>query len=127
VVVIAVAMAGWVWGPVSDRIGRKRALILASGLLIVPTLAVALAPSFPLLLLFRALQGLCMPGLLIVGVPYVAEVFTPELGGRAMGCTWRRCSRAGWLGGSEWASSPRRPTGAWPWDCSPCCPSPARS
>jgi MFS transporter, YNFM family, putative membrane transport protein len=85
VVVIAVAMAGWVWGPVSDRIGRKRALILASGLLTVPTLAVALAPSFPLLLLFRALQGLCMPGLLIVGVPYVAEVFTPELGGRAMG------------------------------------------
>jgi MFS family permease len=26
-----------------------------------------------------------MPGLLIVGVPYVAEVFTPGLGGRAMG------------------------------------------
>ncbi len=85
VVVIAVAVAGWVWGPVSDRIGRKRALVLASGLLTVPTVAVALAPSFPLLLLFRALQGLCMPGLLIVGVPYVAEVFTPGLGGRAMG------------------------------------------
>jgi YNFM family putative membrane transporter len=85
VVLIAIAAASWVWGLVSDRYGRKRSLTLASVLLAVPTLAVALAPSFPLLLVFRALQGLCMPGLLIVGVPYVAEVFTPALGGRAMG------------------------------------------
>jgi len=85
VVVITVAAAGWVWGLVSDRYGRKRSLTLASALLAVPTLGVALAPSFELFLLFRTLQGLCMPGLLIVGVPYVAEVFTPGLGGRAMG------------------------------------------
>jgi YNFM family putative membrane transporter len=85
VVVIAVAAAGWVWGPVSDRIGRKRSLTLASTLLVLPTLGTALAPSFGLFLFFRVLQGLCMPGLLIVGVPYVAEVFTPGLGGRAMG------------------------------------------
>jgi MFS transporter, YNFM family, putative membrane transport protein len=85
IVVITVAAAGWVWGLVSDRYGRKRSLTLSSALLAVPTLAVALAPSFPLFLLFRALQGLCMPGLLIVGVPYVAEVFSPGLGGRAMG------------------------------------------
>ena len=85
VVLVAVAVAGWVWGPVSDRIGRKRSLTLASGLLALPTLGVALAPSFELLLCFRAVQGLCMPGLIIVGVPYVAEVFTPGLGGRAMG------------------------------------------
>jgi len=26
-----------------------------------------------------------MPGLLTVGIPYVAEVFAPGLGGRAMG------------------------------------------
>jgi MFS transporter, YNFM family, putative membrane transport protein len=85
IVVVAVAVAGWVWGPVSDRHGRKRSLTLASGLLAIPTLGAALAPSFPALLAFRGLQGLCMPGLLIVGVPYVAEVFTPSLGGRAMG------------------------------------------
>ena len=85
VVLVAVAVAGWIWGPVSDRIGRKRSLTLASGLLALPTLGVALAPSFELLLFFRTVQGLCMPGLIIVGVPYVAEVFTPGLGGRAMG------------------------------------------
>lgn len=85
VVVIAVAAAAWVWGPLSDRWGRKSSLTLASALLVLPTLGTALAPSFGWLLFFRALQGLCMPGLLIVGVPYVAEVFAPELGGRAMG------------------------------------------
>jgi MFS transporter, YNFM family, putative membrane transport protein len=85
VVIVAVAVAGWIWGPVSDRIGRKRSLVLASGLIALPTLGAALAPSFGLLLFFRVLQGLCMPGLITVGVPYVAEVFTPDLGGRAMG------------------------------------------
>jgi YNFM family putative membrane transporter len=85
VVVIAVAAAAWVWGPLSDRYGRKSSLTLASALLVLPTLGTALAPSFGLFLAFRVLQGLCMPGLLIVGVPYVAEVFAPGLGGRAMG------------------------------------------
>jgi MFS transporter, YNFM family, putative membrane transport protein len=84
-VVASVALAGWVWGPVSDRHGRKRSLTLAGSLLVLPTVGVAVAPSFGWLLAFRVMQGLCMPGLLIVGVPYVAEVFTPGLGGRAMG------------------------------------------
>ena len=55
---------------------------------------------FGALLAFRALQGLCMPGLLTVGVPYVAETFAPRLGARAMGyyvsCPRRRrCDRPG--------------------------------
>jgi MFS transporter, YNFM family, putative membrane transport protein len=85
VVVIAIAIAAWFWGPISDRYGRRDSMMLASALLVAPTVGAALAPSFPALLAFRALQGLCMPGLLIVGVPYVAEVFAPDIGGRAMG------------------------------------------
>jgi YNFM family putative membrane transporter len=85
VVVLAVALAGWIWGPLSDRFGRRRSLLLASGLLVVPSLAAAVAPTFTTLLVLRALQGACMPGLLTVGIPYVAEVYVPGLGGRAMG------------------------------------------
>jgi MFS family permease len=29
VVVLAVALCGWLWGPFSDRVGRKRSLMLA--------------------------------------------------------------------------------------------------
>jgi YNFM family putative membrane transporter len=83
--VLALAAGAWAWGLFSDRYGRKRSIVLASSLLVLPTIAVALAPNFPALLALRGLQGVCMPGLLAVGVPYVAEVFAPQLGGAAMG------------------------------------------
>jgi YNFM family putative membrane transporter len=85
IVILVLAAGAWVWGPLSDRWGRKSTLVLASALVSLPTLASALAPTFGILLACRALQGLCMPGLLTVGAPYVVEVFGPRLGGRAMG------------------------------------------
>jgi YNFM family putative membrane transporter len=85
IVILALAIGAWIWGPLSDRWGRKRSIVLASSLLVAPTIAAALAPTFGLLLAFRALQGLCMPGLLTAGVPYITEVFAPRIGGRAMG------------------------------------------
>lgn len=85
VVVLALAAGAWIWGPLSDRYGRKHSIVLASTLLVAPTIGAALAPTFALLLVFRALQGLCMPGLLTAGIPYITEVFVPRLGGRAMG------------------------------------------
>ncbi len=85
VVVLALAAGAWIWGPFSDRYGRKRSIVLASALLVLPTVGAALAPNFATLLAFRTLQGLCMPGLLTAGVPYVAEMFVPRIGGRAMG------------------------------------------
>lgn len=85
VVIGALALGAWFWGPLSDRIGRRASLVLASGAIVVPTLLVALAPSYPVLLGLRALQGLCMPGLITVGVPYVTEAYAPALGSRAMG------------------------------------------
>jgi MFS transporter, YNFM family, putative membrane transport protein len=84
-VIAAVAVGVWIWGPLSDRIGRRRSLLLASAALVLPTVVLGLAPNFEALLALRALQGLCMPGLLTVGVPYVMEAFGPWLGGRAMG------------------------------------------
>ena len=84
VVVLALAIGAWAWGPLSDRWGRKRSLVLASALIVLPTVGAGLAPTFASLLAFRALQGLCMPGLLTVGIPYVTEAFAPQVG-RAMG------------------------------------------
>lgn len=84
-VVIVVALSAWVWGPVSDRIGRRRSLILASSLLAAPTLAGAFATDFWVFLACRILQGVCMPGLLIVGVPFVIETYAPRYGTRVMG------------------------------------------
>ena len=84
-VVLALACGAWIWGPFSYRYGRKRSIVLSSALLVLPTVGAALAPNFAVLLACRTLQGLCMPGLLTAGVPYVAEMFVPRIGGRAMG------------------------------------------
>lgn len=97
-VVLMLAVGSWLWGPVSDRIGRRRSILSASALLVIPTAAVALAPTFPVLVVCRGLQGLCMPGLLTVGVPYVSEVFATRYGGRAMGAYVAALVAGGLLG-----------------------------
>jgi YNFM family putative membrane transporter len=84
-VIAAVALGGWFWGPLSDRIGRRASLVTASAAIVLPSLLVPFAPSFGALLALRVLQGLCMPGLLTVGLPYVTEAYSPVLGARAMG------------------------------------------
>jgi MFS transporter, YNFM family, putative membrane transport protein len=85
VVIGALAVGAWFWGPLSDRIGRRASLVLSSAALVLPSIGLALAPSFGVLLALRVAQGLCMPGLLTVGVPYVTEAFTERIGTRAMG------------------------------------------
>jgi YNFM family putative membrane transporter len=85
VLIFAIAIGAWLWGPISDRIGRRRALITASALLVVPAALAPLAPGFDLLLACRIAQGLCMPGLLTVGVPYVMATFGHRHGARVMG------------------------------------------
>jgi MFS transporter, YNFM family, putative membrane transport protein len=85
VVIGALAVGAWFWGPLSDSIGRRASLVLSSAVLVVPSAGLAIAPSFEVLLALRVAQGLCMPGLLTVGVPYVTEAFTERIGTRAMG------------------------------------------
>jgi YNFM family putative membrane transporter len=85
VVIGSLAVGAWFWGPLSDRIGRRASLVLSSAVLVAPSLGAAVAPTFALLLVARAAQGLCMPGLLTVGVPYVTEAFAQRIGARAMG------------------------------------------
>jgi MFS transporter, YNFM family, putative membrane transport protein len=85
VVVVAVAVAGWVHGPLSDRIGRVRVMTASAALIVLPTALLPLAPNLGAFLALRALQGVLMPGLLVVAVPYVQERFTGSTAGVAMG------------------------------------------
>ena len=86
VVVLAVALGGWVAGPLSDRLGRRPGDGRGRGRLIcIPTAVAGLAPNLPALLAIRACQGFLMPGLLTVAVPYVTERFRGPAAGAAMG------------------------------------------
>ncbi len=83
--VLAVAIGSLFYGPLSDRIGRKPVMVAISFLVIIPTLLCGLAPNFTVLVVLRTLQGLLMPGLTSVAIPYVNEEFAGKGRGLAMG------------------------------------------
>ncbi len=83
--VLAVAIGSLFYGPLSDRVGRKTVMVAASALVIVPTIFCGLAPNFTVLVILRIVQGLLMPGLTSVAIPYVNEEFAGKGRGLAMG------------------------------------------
>lgn len=98
VVVVGVALGGWVLGPLSDRVGRKRVMVGSGLLLIVPTALLAVAPGIAAVLLLRFAQGLCMPGLLSVAVPYLHEHVAANRVGFATGLYTTALVAGGLLG-----------------------------
>lgn len=88
-VVLMIAVASTLVGPLSDLWGRKPVMVGSCALLALPTFLCALAPSFATLLVFRALQGLFIPGVTAVAVAYLGDMVEPGGLGRAVG---------GWIG-----------------------------
>jgi YNFM family putative membrane transporter len=82
---LTLALGLLVAGPVSERYGRT--LLVTSSLAAATVLGVAcaLAPTWPLLLVARALQGLALAGLPAVAVAYLSEELHADVAGRATG------------------------------------------
>lgn len=97
-VVLLIALGSTLYGPLSDTLGRKPVMVGSCAALALPTLLCALAATFPSLLLFRALQGLCIPGVTAVAVAYLGDVVPPDRLGRAVG-GWIAANVAGGLTG----------------------------
>ncbi len=97
-VVLSIAVASTGYGTLSDLVGRKAVMVWSCALLAVPTLLCALAPSFNALLVFRALQGLLIPGLTAVAVAYLGDLVEPSRLGAAVG-GWIAANVAGGLVG----------------------------
>jgi len=98
VVVLMIAFISAAYGFLSDILGRKPVMVAACALLAVPTFLCAAAPTFKALLVFRALQGLLMPGVTAVAVAYLGDYYAgAELGPKVGG--WIAASVAGGLTG----------------------------
>jgi sugar porter (SP) family MFS transporter len=78
---LGAVIAALLSGPVSDKIGRKKALIIIAALYVVSAVASALAPSFIALSIARFIGGLAFSSLIVAPV-YIAEVSPPQLRGR---------------------------------------------
>lgn len=72
-------------GPVSDAIGRKGIMSLALLLAATFTLTSAIMPTWPGVLVLRALCGLALSGLCAVGMTYLSEEIDPRFVGVSMG------------------------------------------
>ena len=98
VVVLMVALMSSAYGSLSDTVGRKPVMVASCLLLAVPTLLCALASTFRMLLVFRALQGFLMPGVTAVAVAYIGDYYSEaDLGPKVGG--WIAASVAGGLTG----------------------------
>ncbi len=62
-------------GPLSDRVGRRWPLLLATVLHVVASVAVALAPSVPVLITLRLVQGIGAAGGGVVAMAMVRDLF----------------------------------------------------
>jgi YNFM family putative membrane transporter len=74
-VVLAIAGASTVYGPLSDALGRRRVMAGSTALLSIATLACAFAPTFGALVALRAAQGALVPGMTAVSVAYAGDRF----------------------------------------------------
>ncbi|WLR99151.1 multidrug effflux MFS transporter [Shinella sumterensis] len=77
---IGFAFAQLLYGPVSDRFGRRIPMFVGLGIYVVSSLAAILVPSFTALLVLRFVQGVGSAAMRVITVSIVRDIF----GGRAM-------------------------------------------
>jgi DHA1 family bicyclomycin/chloramphenicol resistance-like MFS transporter len=71
-------------GPLSDRFGRRPILLWGLAAYVLASAGSALAPSMPLLVLWRTLQGAAMGAAVVCARAVVRDLYEPETGARVM-------------------------------------------
>jgi MFS transporter, YNFM family, putative membrane transport protein len=96
--ILALSLALLVYGPLSDRIGRKPVMVSTGFLLSIPTALIAFTHDFNVFLLLRVIQGLLVAGIAAIAMAYIAEEFPPAIVGRVMGIYVGSMITAGFFG-----------------------------
>jgi len=73
--VLAVGLVSPVMGMLSDALGRRGIVCLSMFAMTVPTALIPIAHSLDTLIALRFLQGLAVPGIVVVLIAYIAEEF----------------------------------------------------
>ena len=82
---LAYAVGFLIWGPVSDRYGRKRVIVISLSVLTLTTLGCAFAPTLGVLAILRACQGMAAAGFAPVALAYLTESVLPAGRAQAIG------------------------------------------
>jgi MFS transporter, DHA1 family, multidrug resistance protein len=73
-----------VWGPLSDRFGRRPILLLGLAGYVLASIGSVLAPSMALLIVWRAVQGAAMGAVVMGARAIVRDLYVPADGARIM-------------------------------------------
>ena len=95
---MAVALTAPFTGTIADVLGRKRVIVTAMFVLVVPTLMVGLATSLSALIFWRAVQGLVLPPIFAVTVAYIGDEWPPQEATTAAGIYTSGASLGGFSG-----------------------------
>lgn len=80
---IGMAVGQLVSGPLSDRYGRRKPLLVSVAVCVVAGIGCALAPTLPLLVAARLVQGLAGAGGMVIGRAVIADLATGRAAARA--------------------------------------------
>ena len=81
---LAFGCSQMIWGPLSDRFGRRPVLLTGLALYTAASLGAALAATMDLLILWRVAQGAAMGAVVMSARAIVRDLYTPLEGARAM-------------------------------------------
>ncbi len=81
---LGVAFSAPLCGLLAERIGRRRMIVTSILVLAIPTMLAATAQSLGVLIVWRLLQGIVMPGVFGVTIAYIAEEWPAERVARVM-------------------------------------------
>jgi YNFM family putative membrane transporter len=95
---LAVAATAPFTGALSDVLGRRRVIVIAMALLIIPATMTALAPSFHQLVFWRFVHGLLLPPIFTVTVAYIGDEFPPSQANSVFGLYTAASSVGGFFG-----------------------------
>ena len=80
---IGLAVGQLVMGPLSDRFGRRRPLILSAAVCVAAGVVSAIAPNLAVLILARLAQGLSGAGGMVIGRAVIADLVTGRAAAKA--------------------------------------------
>jgi predicted MFS family arabinose efflux permease len=95
---LAVAITAPFTGAIADVLGRKRVIVAAMFVLVVPTVMVGFAQSLQALIFWRAVQGLVLPPVFAVTVAYIGDEWPPAGATKAAGIYSSASSVGGFAG-----------------------------
>ncbi|GAA2165846.1 DHA1 family bicyclomycin/chloramphenicol resistance-like MFS transporter [Humibacillus xanthopallidus] len=81
---VGMAVGQLVMGPLSDRVGRRPPLVASAVVCVVAGAASALAPSLPVLLGARLLQGVAGAGGMVIGRAVITDLVTGRAAAKAL-------------------------------------------